>query len=229
MRVTVAAWAMCGLMAAVAHAQPAPSGDALEHNNRGAALLKDGKKVEAVAEFRKALAVSPEDATAQANLAYAYEQSGQLEEAIAAYQTLLTRDPKHATARNNLAALYSRTGRHDDAIREFEALVEGDPGDAMARHNLERARRNKAIVHERDEQSSRAVKAAEARPDDPRAAYDVARVYARQGDHEAALTWLGKAFALGYDQIDFVSVDPALARLRNDPRFGKLVEGRRTR
>ena len=229
MRTTLAAWALCGLVAASAHAQSPIPEEAIERNNRGAALLKEGKKAEAVAELRKAVELAPEHVTAQANLAYAYEQAGQLDDAMATYEKLLQLDPKNATARNNLAVLYGRSGRHDDAIREFQTLVDRDPGDATARRNLESSKRNKVIVHERDQQSTRAVQAAEARPNDPRAAYDVARVYAQQGDNETALTWLSKALDLGYDQMDFVNVDPALASLRKDPRFGPLLEGRRPR
>ena len=229
MRATLVAWALCGLTVAVAHAQPSLSDDAIERNNRGAALLKQGKTAEAVAEFRKAVALAPDHATARANLAFAYEQSGQLDEAMAAYQKLLDLEPKNVMARNNLAALYSRSGRHDDAIREFEALLEQDPADATARRNLETAKRNRGILDERDQQGSRAIRAAEARPNDPRAAYDVARVYAQQGDNDKALTWLGKAFDLGYEHTDFLNVDPALSGLRKDPRFGKLLEERGSR
>jgi protein O-GlcNAc transferase len=224
----LAAWAVCGLLVTAAHAQQGPSDEAIQRNNRGADLLKQGKAAEAAVEFRKAVELAPGHATAQGNLAYAYEKSGQLDEAMAAYQKLLDLDPKNTMARNNLAALYSRTGRHDDAIREFEALLERDPADATTRRNLESAKRNKGILQERDEQSARAAQAAEARPNDPRAAYEAARVYAQQGDNDKALTWLAKALDLGYERTDFVKVDPAFAALQKDGRLGKLLEDRAT-
>jgi tetratricopeptide (TPR) repeat protein len=222
-KITLVAWALGGLTAAVAHAQSSPSADAIERNNRGATLVKDGKVTEAVAEFRAAVEMSPGYVTAQANLAYAYEKAGRLDDAMTAYQKLLELEPKNVTAANNLASLYSRSGRHDDAIREYEALLEREPGNDVARRNLETAKRNKGILGERGDQSLRAVKAAEARPTDPRAAYEVARVFAQQGDHDKALAWLGKALTLGYDQVEFLKVDPAFTALRKDPRFGKLL------
>jgi Flp pilus assembly protein TadD len=220
------AWAICGLLAAVAHAQSSPSADAIERNRRGAALIKEGKAADAVTEFQAAVEMSPEYATAQANLAYAYHQAGRLAEAIAAYQKLLELQPTNTTARNNLATLYTRGGRNDEAIRELEALLEREPGNETARRNLETARRNKGILHERDEQSARALRAADARPNDPRAAYDVARVYAQHGDHDNALAWLEKALGLGYDRTEYAKVDPAFASLRKDPRFGSLLDAR---
>lgn len=226
MKKTLAAWAFCGLMVAVVHAGQSPSEEAIQRNNRGVELLKQGNLPEAVAHFRAALDMAPGYTAAQGNLAYAYEQSGRLDEAVAAYQKLLELDPKNAIALNNLAALYSRSGRHDDAIRELEALVQADPGNETARRNLEATKRNKGILNERDERSSRALKAAEARPNDPRAAYEVARVYAQQDDSDRALAWLGKAFDLGYEQLDFLKVDPAFTGLRKDPRFDQLLEKR---
>jgi tetratricopeptide (TPR) repeat protein len=222
------AWALCALLIAGAHAQEA-SDEAVERNNRGASLLQQGKLDEAIAQFRQAVELSPKYVTAHANLAYAYDRQGLLGEAIAAYQKVLELTPDNATARNNLGTVLSRAGRFDDAIREFEALLQRDPSNAAAKTNLENAKRNKGIVKERDDRTTGALKASEARPNDPRAAYEVARVYAMQGDHDKALTWLGKALDLGYDTLDFLNVDPAFAMLRKDPRYPKLLQDWRAR
>jgi len=225
----MAAWALCGLLAAVVHAEQSPPAEAIDRNTRGVELLKQGKLTESVVEFKAALQLSGDYVTARGNLAFAYEKLGQLDDAMAAYQKVLDAEPSNMAVRNNLAVLYSRSGRHDDAIRELETLLQRDPGDETARRNLETAKRNRGIVEERDGQSSRALKEAQARPGDPRAAYDVARVYAQQGDAEKALVWLAKALDLGYDQTEFIKVDPAFTALRKDPRFGKLLEGPRSR
>ena len=219
-------WAACVLMATVAHAQPAPPPQAAERNSRGSELLKRGQAAEAITELQAAVEMAPEYVTARVNLAYAFEQAGQLSQAIEAYERVLGQDPGHTTARNNLANLYSRSGRHDDAIRELEAILQQKPDDTTARRNLDIATRNKTILGERHQQSARALAAAESRPSDPRAAYDVARVFAQQGDHDKALAWLDKALRLGYDQVEFLRVDPALTALRNDARFGQLLEQR---
>ncbi|HEY7518966.1 MAG TPA: tetratricopeptide repeat protein [Methylomirabilota bacterium] len=223
MKALLLAWALGGLMTAVAHAQQ-PSTEAVERNNRGIGLLKAGKSAEAANEFRAAIDLSPGYAAAQGNLGFAYEKAGQLDDAMAAYQKLLELEPKNATVLNNLATLYSRTGRHDEAIRQYELLLEREPSNETARRNLEAAKRNKTILQERDDETTRVVKAAEARPHDPRAAYDAARVYAQHGDSEQALAWLSKALELGYAQVDFLNVDPAFATLRKDPRFSALVQ-----
>ena len=41
-----------------------------------------------------------------------------------------------------------------------------------------------------------------------------------------ALEWLGKALQLGFDDLRFAREDPAMAGLRTDPRFIRLLESR---
>src|SRR5439155_245958 len=165
----------------------------------------------------------------QANLAFAYERQGRTDEAIAAYRKVLELEPGNVLARNNLGALLGRSGRYEEAVRELETLLQRDPANATARGNLETAKRNVALTQERHDRIASAVTGAEARPTDSGAAYNAARVYALHGDHDNALAWLAKALELGYDQTDFLSVDPSLASLRKDPRFAKFLEERGVR
>jgi len=54
--------------------------------------------------------------------------------------------------------------------------------------------------------------------------------YARLGDHDAALDWLGTAIDCGFCNHHFWStVDPVLAPLRGDPRFQALMNRARER
>jgi tetratricopeptide (TPR) repeat protein len=227
MRTPLLALALCALLIGVAHAQQAPSDEAVERNNRGAALLQQGDLEEAIAALRQAVDMVPAYVVAHANLAYAYERQERPEEAIAEYRKVLELEPGNSLARNNLGALYSKNGRYDEAILEFEEVLRRDPGNATARGNLDNARRNKGVVQERQEQIGRTLTVVDARPNDPRAAYDAARIFAQQGNNDQALAWLTKAFDLGFAQVDFVSVDPALTGLRKDPRFSTLLEERR--
>lgn len=221
------ALAMGGLLVGVAEGQKKPAENAALLNARGVAFLKDGKVEEALEEFRRAAEADPKSVVIQSNLAYVYDRQGRIDDAVAAYKKVLEIEPANALARNNLGTLYSKQGLHDDAIREYEELVQRDPSNATARTNLENALRNKATVQERQDQIGAALKGADALPNDPRAAYNAARVYARLGDNDSAFTWLAKALELGYDQIDYLSLDPSLANLRKDPRFLKLLEERR--
>ena len=41
---------------------------------------------------------------------------------------------------------------------------------------------------------------------------------------EQAFEWLAQALRLGFDDLRFLREDPALAGLKTDPRFTKLLE-----
>jgi Flp pilus assembly protein TadD len=217
----------CALLPGAARGQNKAADPAAQQNARGAALLKEGKFEEAAAELEKAAEAAPKSAVIQSNLAYAYDRQGRTEDAVAAYRKALELDPANTIVRNNLANLYSKQGQYEDAAREFEDLVQRDPGNATAKANLEAMQKNKTVLQERKDQVSSALQGADAKPRDPQAAYNAARVYARLGDNDQALSWLNKALDLGYDQFDYLSLDPSLVNLKKDPRFLKLLEERR--
>jgi Flp pilus assembly protein TadD len=226
-KLALVALTLCALLPGAARGQDKAADAAAQQNARGAALLKEGKFEEAAAELQKAADASPKSAVIQSNLAYAYDRQGRTEEAVAAYRKALELDPKNAIVRNNLANLYSKRGLYEDAAREYEDLVQRDPGNATAKANLDAMVKNKTVLQERKEQVSSALQGADSKPKDPQAAYNAARVYARLGDADQALTWLNKALDLGYDQFDYLSLDPSLVNLKKDPRFLKLLEERR--
>jgi Flp pilus assembly protein TadD len=226
-RVALIALTLCALLPGAARGQNKAADAAAQQNARGTALLKDGKFEEAVAELQKAADAAPTSAVIQSNLAYAYDRQGRTEEAVAAYRKALELDPKNTIVRNNLANLYSKQGQYEDAAREYEDLVQRDPGNTTAKANLDAMVKNKTVLQERKEQVSSALQGADSKPKDPQAAYNAARVYARLGDADQALTWLNKALDLGYDQFDYLSLDPSLVNLKKDPRFLKLLEERR--
>jgi len=226
-KLALIALTLCALLPGAARGQDKAADAAAQQNARATALIKEGKFEEAAAELQKAAEAAPKSAVIQSNLAYAYDRQGRVEEAVAAYRKALELDPKNVTVRNNLANLYSKQGLYDDAAKELEDLVQRDPANATAKTNLENALKNKAIMQQRQDQASAAVQGAEAKPRDPQAAYNAARVYARVGDADQALVWLNKALDLGYDQFDYLSLDPSLVSLKKDPRFLKLLEERR--
>ena len=214
--------ALLTILVAFAEAQAA-SGEAVKRNNFGAELLKQGKLAEAVTELQQAITLDPTYAAAFRNLGYAHDRAGQGDEAIAAYRRALALEPRDALTLNNLGVLYEKRGRYEEALAAFEEAANVDPSSPPIQQNLENARRNRGIARERDTQIAEAVKQADAHPTDPRAAYQVARVFAAHDDKDRALAWLEKAIRLGFDDLGFVGEDPTLAGLRGDPRFEKLV------
>ena len=204
----------------------AASNEAIRRNNFGAELVKQGRLDEAAKEFQSAIQADPRYATAHLNLAFTYDRLGRADEAIAAYKKAAELDPSNGTALNNLGVLYMKKEMYDEAIATLEQGLKIDPANATLQKNLESAKKVRDKRREREAQIASAQKQAAAQPKDPRAAYNVARLYAAFDMPDPALEWLGKALQLGFDDLRFAREDPAMAGLRTDPRFTRLLEGR---
>lgn len=95
---------------------------ALHHSNRGAELLRAGKRRESLEWLQKAVAIDPELGGAWVNLGVALRRGGDMKGAEAAYRTGLEADPEEASAYQNLAALLRLQG-HEAEAGELLALA----------------------------------------------------------------------------------------------------------
>lgn len=204
----------------------AGSDEAIERNNQGADLLKQGKVDEAIGLLLKAVELNPKDPDVRLNLAYAYDRQGRLDDAVVQYQKAIEVNPRNSVARNNLGVLYDKKGLYDEAIREFEAVLKLDPKSATGPKNLETAKKNQALIQEHERQIAEALKNAEALPENPNTSYKLARLYAAYGKKDQALGWLEKSLKLGFNDIGYLKVDSALDSLRNEPDYVWLLRGR---
>jgi tetratricopeptide (TPR) repeat protein len=204
----------------------AESDEAVERNNQGAALLKQGKIDEAIGPLLKAADLNPKDPDARLNLAYAYDRQGRFDDAIVQYQKAIELKPRNSVAHNNLGVLYDKKGLYDEAIREFEAVLKLDPKSATGPKNLETAKKNQSLIQDHEKQIAEALKNAEAQPENSNASYKLARLYAAYGKKDQAIGWLEKALKLGFNDIGYLKVDSALDSLRNEPDYVWLMKGR---
>jgi Ca-activated chloride channel family protein len=93
---------------------------------RGNGALTEGRAADAVTEYRRALAISPESAIARANLGTALCAVGQVGPAVEALAAAIDGlgDPGHrASAQYNLGNALTRLGRYDDALASYRASL----------------------------------------------------------------------------------------------------------
>jgi adenylate cyclase len=147
----------------------------------------------AVALYRAAIRLEPDDYQSQAMLEGPLRSLGRTEEAREA---------------NRLAgiAIERRLQRRPDDVR---ALLLGS---VQAAHegNAERAR-------------ALGDRALAARPDDFSTAYNVACTYAILGDHDRAIELLDRAVRHGRGNLGWIERDTDFASLRGDARFQAIV------
>ncbi len=111
-------------------------GDAVVHNSYASALAATGHLAEAVAQYRKATALSPEYPEAHGNLASALVQTGRSDEAIVEFRQALALKPDFAEAHSGLGSALAGTGKLAEAIPHLQKAVEYSPQSLGARTNL---------------------------------------------------------------------------------------------
>jgi tetratricopeptide (TPR) repeat protein len=111
-------------------------GSAAAYNSLGNALKADGKRDEASAAYRKAIALA-RHTRAHRNLgSILMEEKGKLEDALASIRTAIEVDPKDADAHNLLGLTLKRQNKPDEAADAYRKAIAIDPENALAHYNL---------------------------------------------------------------------------------------------
>src|SRR6185436_3583301 len=109
----------------------------------------DNKTDDAVAAFRRVLAIDPRDAGANVNLAQVYLQQRNTTQAIALFKDALAAEPFNVTAAYGLATALLRAGQATEgqaAMQQFEKLRDSAYGVTYAQGYLQQGRYAEAIV-----------------------------------------------------------------------------------
>ena len=110
--------------------------DAALHDDVAVLCLELGRTDQAIAHFRRSLALKPQSALAHYNLGTALTVARRLDEELAAYREALGLDPSYANAHNNIANVLLAKGQIEEAIREFSDVVRLQPDSATGLKNL---------------------------------------------------------------------------------------------
>jgi len=106
------------------------------HCSLGIAQQAQGLIQDAVASYRRALALNPDYAEAHNNLGVALQALGRIPDAISHYEQAVALKPDHAAAHNNLGLLLSEQGRLDDAMAHYASALAAQPNYANAHNNM---------------------------------------------------------------------------------------------
>jgi cytochrome c-type biogenesis protein CcmH/NrfG len=99
-------------------------------------LGEKGQYAAAIAEWHKALEMSPNDAKAHNNLAFALAKSDRIDEAIGHWRKALAANPEYAVVYSNLGRALVEKGSLGEAIVHLRKAIEIDPQNAAACYNL---------------------------------------------------------------------------------------------
>ena len=91
-----------------------------------------GRAEEAIAGYRRVIAVAPDHVDARRQLAIGLAQTGRAAEALDELDRVLLLDPDNLSIRDNRATTLARLGRIDEAIEEFGKILDRQPDKAAA-------------------------------------------------------------------------------------------------
>jgi len=158
--------------------------DFLAHYNLGAVLQMRGKFAEAIASYRDAVSVEPDNATARNSLASALMNADRIPEAIQELRDALRLDSSYLNARYNLARALAASNDLNGAEREFGLLLKQKQDDAGAQAGLASIY---FIQHRYREALPRFREAARLDPEDADVQANLGAVFAITGDLPSAI------------------------------------------
>ncbi|HEY8997539.1 MAG TPA: tetratricopeptide repeat protein [Edaphobacter sp.] len=156
--------------------------------------------------FQQAVKLQKKNSEGWNNLGAIEYLTGRYDSAVSNYKKAIKFDKHSATYHSNLGTAYFEKKDYESARKEYETALKIDP-DMMQRH------------------SSIGVTARMLSPEDhARFCYEMARLYAQRGDEPTMLHYLTMAIESGFDVLDKMTYDNALAKYRKDARVLMLVK-----
>lgn len=175
------------------HAIAATSRNYLAHDNRGLWLFNAGRVDEAMADYRRSLAINPAYLNAHNNLGYAFAQTGRPAEAIPEYRAALKSNPAHLEVRNNLANALSDVGQLPEAMEHYEFVLARRPDHVNALNGSAVAL---AMQNRLPEARARLERSLQLAPDNVSALNNLGNVCAMLGQREDAIRHYRRAATL---------------------------------
>jgi tetratricopeptide (TPR) repeat protein len=209
-----------------------PAVDFYKQYDVAADLAKKGEYAAAIPEWRKALAMQPDDPRAHNGYGETLAKDGKRDEAMAQFRAAIAEKPQFAEAHNNLGIQLASLGQPTEATAEFNAALDINPGYADTRNNLGRLLMEQHRVPEAIEQFQAAV---EINPDFAEAHNNLGYAYGSQGHLDEAIAEYRKAinsdpkYAHAYDNLGLAlatkgSLDDAISDFTRatelEPNYG---------
>src|SRR5256886_11428801 len=116
--------------------RPGGSDSALTARTWGLAYLQQNQLPRAEAEFRKVVALAPDQALGYANLGLVYLREGRYRDAEAQLRRAAVLDSAASDVDLMLASVYEQTGRETDAHRAIDRVLRRDSTDIRALYAL---------------------------------------------------------------------------------------------
>jgi len=189
----------------------------------------------AIAEYRKALAINPNDPVVRNRLGLCLQWSGRHEEAQRQYEQAVKISPTYAEAWNNLGTCYHARTKYSQAIKNYQKAIDVRPGFATGYRNMASAffavnrledgylALQTAFRLDPTTLSSGALGILTQDAMAPTQYFFFAKINAANGKVEEAVRFLGKAFEGGFRDCSLITRDTDFQKIQKDERFVQLL------
>jgi adenylate cyclase len=221
--------AIDSILATSAQALALDAGLAEAHASRGLALSLVQRDEEALAEFERAIELDPNSFEAHYFFARACFAQNQMERAAALFERAATLKPDDYQAQAMLVMIYRSLGREREIPAVARKVVE------IAERELTQHPENPRPAYlgagalmeldERDRARDWLSRATAIDPDDILTQYNVACVYSKLGDLDAALDLLERLLPhANHETKSWIKHDSDFDVLRSHPRYQRVLE-----
>jgi tetratricopeptide (TPR) repeat protein len=173
-----------------------PAADYYRHSDNARDLAQKGDAEGAIGEWRKALALSPEDDKAHNALGILLTETGKYREAIEQFQKALAVTPDYPDVHSNLGVALAGMGKTPEAIAEFQRALEINPNSVEAHTFLGRVLAQQGKYPEAIDQFSKAL---QTKSDYAPALAAMGRAQVSLGKGDEAISTLRKALEVSPD------------------------------
>jgi eukaryotic-like serine/threonine-protein kinase len=208
----------------------------------------------AEAEYRKAIALNPNDATSHHWYSTLLQNLGRTKEALAEIEKALVLDPASPQINANHAGLLNDMHRYEEALAELNRLIAANPefpvyygtrasvywhmgnqdasAEDWAMEMKKSGRPERAEVFAAGYRKAKLKGACtaliEVMKNDSQKEYvspfEIARYYALMGDRDHTFEWLEKAFAERSGRMEYIKTEDSLEPFHSDPRYIDLLK-----
>jgi serine/threonine protein kinase/tetratricopeptide (TPR) repeat protein len=208
------------------------------HAARAMALAEAWRWNEAESEFRRALELNPNNATAHYFYAFDFLMpEKRIDQALEEFRTALSLDPLSPIVNMNYAVALTTANRYPEALAQFRKIMESEPAfnpphyylsqlNAMTGHFGEAVsefQKGTGISGSWSADARGYNRLVAQRSGDVRDPAGLALSFALAGDRDKAFEYFEKAYAIEDGDLIFTLRYPALDPIRSDPRYADLM------